>query len=150
MRIRSPPHPPDPWFSSQLGGPKKKYSNTYNLHLLDLGSFKKHIELTYAAVTAAKNECNCIFFRSQVVAFRLAALSYFVWVMSYYSPPEPVRYPPRLLASGLGALPALTTSPARVMLQCASASSRRVRLVQCCLQVGHVYQLSVFCLAGLG
>ena len=32
--------------------------------LLDPGKFKKHIELTYAAVIASKNECNCIFFVS--------------------------------------------------------------------------------------
>jgi hypothetical protein len=60
------------------------------LYLLDPGSFKKHIERTYAAVTAAKNEYKCIFFRPRVVAFRLAASRYFVWVMYYYSPPEPV------------------------------------------------------------
>jgi hypothetical protein len=60
------------------------------LHLLDPGKFKKHIELTYAAVTASKNEYNCIFFASKAGQPGLAALRYFVWVMSYYSPPEPL------------------------------------------------------------
>ena len=41
--------------------------------LLDPGKFKKHIELTYAAVTASKNECNCIFFRFLFLTRGLAA-----------------------------------------------------------------------------
>jgi hypothetical protein len=48
-----------------LGG-RRKNSNTYILHLLDLGKFKKYIEQTYAAVAVAKNEYNCTFFTFQV------------------------------------------------------------------------------------
>ena len=45
--------------------------------LLDPGKFKKHIELTYAAVTASKNECNCIFFRFPFVRLRFGRFSLF-------------------------------------------------------------------------
>jgi hypothetical protein len=88
MRIRFPP--PDPPDSHPSLGSLRKNSNSYKLHLLDPGNFKKYVERTYAAVTASKNEYNCIFFRPRFVSTRLAASRYFVWIMSYYSPPEPV------------------------------------------------------------
>ena len=63
--------------SHPSGGVRRKNTNTNMLYLLDPGKFKKHIELTYAAVTASKNEYNCIFFPSELWVPDLAALVFF-------------------------------------------------------------------------
>ena len=48
-------------------GKLRKNTNTNMLHLLDPGNFKKHIERTYDAVTAAKTSAT-VFFRTPVRA----------------------------------------------------------------------------------
>jgi hypothetical protein len=61
------------------------------LHLLDPGNFKKHIELTYAAVTASKNEytSDCIFSRPSCGCPAGWLLLSF---LAEFSTPEPVAY----------------------------------------------------------
>ena len=57
-----------------------------------------------------KNDYNCIFLPPKLKPPGWPALRYFVWVMSYYLPPEPIRFKVHRLPEARAAVLRLSSS----------------------------------------